>query len=128
MDNNYSAPKSDLSITNVNTSGMGKGKELPEGVKGWSWGAFLLSWIWALGNRTWIGLFAFLPYIGLIMMFVLGFKGREWAWRNKKWDSVEHFQSVQRKWSFWSLVFFLGFFVVGIVAAIAIPMFVSQTS
>ncbi len=25
---------------------------IPDGIKGWSWGAFLLSWIWAIGNRT----------------------------------------------------------------------------
>ncbi len=29
-------------------------KPVPEGVKGWSWGAFLLSWVWAIGvaSRT----------------------------------------------------------------------------
>jgi hypothetical protein len=131
MDNNYSAPKSDISQNDINTSGMGKDHELPEGIKGWSWGAFLLNWIWALGNRTWIGLFAFLPYIGFIMIFVLGFKGREWAWRNKKWDSVEHFQTVQKKWSFWGLVLILGVILLGIIAAIALPAyqeFVTQAS
>ena len=123
MDNNYSAPKSDISQNDVNTSGMGKDHELPEGIKGWSWGAFLLNWIWAIGNQTWIGLFAFLPFVGLIMFFVLGFKGREWAWRNKKWDSVEHFQTVQRKWSFWGLVIYLGPIFLGFIAAIALPAF-----
>lgn len=121
MDNNYSAPEADLSEEN-NTSGMGKGYELPDGVKGWSWGAFMFNWIWALGNRTWIGLLAFIPYIGFIMMFVLGFKGREWAWRNKKWQSVEHFQNVQRKWSLWSLLF-VAIFLIGIIAAIALPAY-----
>ena len=123
MDNNYSAPKSDISQNDVNTSGMGKDHELPEGIKGWSWGAFLLNWIWAIGNQTWIGLFAFLPFVGLIMFFVLGFKGREWAWRNKKWDSVEHFQSVQRKWSFWAFVLYLNPISLGFIAAIVLPAF-----
>ena len=35
------------------------GKTLPPGVAGWSWGAFLLNGIWAIGNRTWWGLLAF---------------------------------------------------------------------
>ena len=122
MDENYSAPKSDLTIEETNTSGMGKGHELPKGIKGWSWGAFLLNWIWAAGNRTWIGLLAFLPLIGIVIVFVLGFKGREWAWRNKKWKSVEHFQSVQRKWSIWGLIILI-IPVIGIVAAIALPAY-----
>ena len=31
------------------------------------------------------------------MTIILGLKGREWAWRNKKWDSLEHFNAVQKK-------------------------------
>jgi len=50
---------------------------ISDGAKGWSWGAFLLNWIWAIGNKTWIGLLALVPYVGFIMTLVLGFKGRE---------------------------------------------------
>ena len=35
------------------------------------------------------------------MLFVLGAKGSAWAWRNGRWDSVEHFKRVQRKWAIW---------------------------
>lgn len=101
---------------------MGRDAEIPESVKGWSWGAFMFNWIWALSNRTWIGLFALLPYVGFLMAVALGIKGREWAWRNKKWESVEHFQRVQRRWSLWSLLF-VGVAIVGILAAIAIPAY-----
>jgi len=97
--------------------------EVPDGVKGWSWGAFLLNWIWAIGNRTWIGLLALIPYVGLVMAIVLGFKGREWAWKNKRWESVEHFNAVQRKWSIWAGVVVLVVFVIGVLAAIAIPAY-----
>ena len=121
MNDVYSSPKSNLS-KEENTSGMGKGVEIPEGVKGWSWGAFMFNWIWAIGNKTWIGLFAFVPYIGFIMAIILGIKGREWAWKNKKWDSVEHFQKVQRRWSLWSLVF-VGIALLGIIAAVALPAY-----
>ncbi|MCB2070724.1 MAG: hypothetical protein KDF67_14455, partial [Ottowia sp.] len=63
---------------------------------GWSWGAFLWNWIWAIGNQTWIGLLALVPLIGLFVAIYLGIRGRELAWQNRRWDSVEHFQRVQR--------------------------------
>ena len=78
-------------------------KEIPPGIAGWSWGAFLWNWIWAIFNNTWIGLLALIPGVNIIMIFVLGVKGREWAWKNKQWDSVEHFNRVQRKWSVWGI-------------------------
>ncbi|MBM3114797.1 hypothetical protein [Jeongeupia naejangsanensis] len=102
-----------------NTSGMGKGAVIPHGVEGWSWGAFLWNWVWAVGNKTWIGLLCLLPYIGFVFIIVLGFKGREWAWQNNKWDSVEHFNAVQRKWSLWGGVVFGGVFCLGALWAIS---------
>lgn len=108
----------------VNTSGMGKDAVIPDGVKGWSWGAFFLNWIWAIRNRTWIGLLCLIPYLGFVMSFFLGAKGREWAWRNKRWNSVAHFNEVQKKWSFWGVVLVVGIAGLGIVAAIAIPAYV----
>lgn len=127
MENPYSPPTSTLVGANgnrENTSGTGKEAAIPEGVKGWSWGAFLLNWIWAIGNSTWIGLLCLIPYVGFVMSFVLGFRGREWAWRNKRWNSVEHFNEVQRKWSFWAVLVIGGMFALGILAAIAIPAYV----
>lgn len=96
---------------------------IPDGVKGWSWGAFLLNWIWGPFNGTWIGMLSLVPYVGFVMMIVLGFKGREWAWKNKRWDSVEHFNRVQRLWSIWGVVIVLGSLVIGILAGIAMPAY-----
>lgn len=96
---------------------------VPAGVAGWSWGAFLLNWIWAIGNRTWIGLLTLVPLVGLVMVVVLGIKGREWAWKNRQWDSVEHFNAVQKKWSFWGVTLLLGTLVLGIVGVIALPAY-----
>jgi tetratricopeptide (TPR) repeat protein len=75
---------------------------VPDEVKGWSWAAFLMSWIWAIGNRVWIGLLA-LPFT-LIIDIVLGIKGNEWAWRSRKWESVEQFKKVQLTWAIWGWV------------------------
>jgi hypothetical protein len=122
MNDIYKSPDADLSNEDENTSGMGNDHPLPDGIKGWSWGAFLLNWIWAIGNKTWVGLFAFLPYIGFIFQLILGVKGREWAWRNKRWESVEHFNRVQRKWSIWGLSI-IGIALIGILAAVAIPAY-----
>jgi hypothetical protein len=87
-----------------NTSGLGKNAEIPPEIKGWNWGAFLLNWIWGIGNKTYIAFLMFVPFVNLVMAFVLGAKGNVWAWQNKKWDSIEHFKSVQRNWFLGSLV------------------------
>jgi hypothetical protein len=77
---------------------------LPPGVDRWNWGAFFLNWIWGLGNNTFIALLALVPLVGFVVMFVLGAKGSEWAWRNKHWESVEHFRRVQRNWAVAGLI------------------------
>ncbi len=40
----------------------------------------------------------------MIMPFVLGAKGSAWAWRNGRWDGVEHFKRVQRSWAIWGAI------------------------
>jgi hypothetical protein len=125
MENQSQAPNSTVftQISLSNTSGGGKGAAIPEGITGWSWGAFFLNWIWAIGNRTWVGLFAIIPYVGFVMAIVLGVKGREWAWRNKRWESIEQFNRAQRSWSKWGIILTVAAFLIGIVAAILIPAY-----
>ena len=82
-----------------NTSGQGAAAPVPAGIDRWNWGAFLLNWIWGIGNNTFIALLMFVPLVNVVMAFVLGAKGSAWAWRNKRWNSVEHFEAVQRKWA-----------------------------
>ncbi|MFT5180083.1 MAG: hypothetical protein ACI9GH_000402 [Candidatus Paceibacteria bacterium] len=74
-------------------------KEIPEEIKGWNWGAFLFNWIWGIGNKTYIALFSLVPIVGIVMMFYLGFKGNELAWKNNDWKSIEDFKYAQKKWS-----------------------------
>ncbi|MBN1690757.1 MAG: hypothetical protein JW901_07030 [Dehalococcoidia bacterium] len=117
--------------------GMGEGSPVPEDIKGWSWGGFLLTWIWGIGNNVWIALIALLgliPYVGwiasLAMSIVLGIKGSEWAWQHKKWESIEHFKKVQRSWAWWGLAILLAYIVIMIclvVLAISLYM-IAQTA
>lgn len=100
--------------------------DIPPGIKGWSWGAFLWNWIWAIFNNTWIGLLALIPGVNLVMIFVLGAKGREWAWKNKKWDSVEHFNRVQRKWTLWGVWLMLAGLVLAILVMVASFLFIGM--
>ncbi|MFO7636093.1 MAG: hypothetical protein R6W96_02145 [Clostridia bacterium] len=65
----------------------------------WNWGAFWLTWIWGLGNGTHIALLALVPGLNLVMPFVLGYMGDEWARRNKTWFNENHFKVTQRKWA-----------------------------
>lgn len=37
-----------------NTSGMGVNSVIPPEIRGWSWGAFLLNWIWGIGNSVFV--------------------------------------------------------------------------
>ena len=73
--------------------------EIPNNLKQWNWGAFWLTWIWGIGNKSWLTFWALIPYFGIIWMFVCGCKGNEWAWKNKSWTSIEEFTQVQRKWT-----------------------------
>ena len=84
-----------------NTSGQGRASTIRREIKGWNWGAFLLNFIWAVGNRTWIGLLAVVPLVGYVMPLILGYKGNEWAWKSKRWKSIDHFKRAQKKWAIW---------------------------
>ena len=110
-------------VLNVeNNSGQGKMAMLPPQLYGWNWGAFFLNWIWGIGNNTFIALLCLFPLINIVMIFVLGAKGNEWAWQNKQWQNIEHFKRVQKLWAIWGFVLFaLGiiFSVLVVIASIA---------
>lgn len=98
-----------------NTSGRGALSVVPPEIKKWNWGALLLHWIWGLGNKVYIMLFAIIPYVGLIMAIIGGAKGSEWAWRYKRWDNVDHFKRVQKKWAAWGIGIWVAIIVLGII-------------
>lgn len=96
---------------------------LPPDLNKFNWGAGLLTWIWGIGNKSYIALWGLVPdilsfcmpdnedtliltglmNIGLLIWF--GKKGNEWAWQNKTWKSVEHFKEVQNKWLIAGIIF-----------------------
>jgi hypothetical protein len=82
-----------------NGSGQGKASQVPAEIDRWNWGAFLLNWAWGVGNNTLIAFLMFAPCVNVAMPFVLGAKGSVWAWQNRRWESVEQFKAVQRKWA-----------------------------
>ena len=86
----------------------------------WNWGAFLMSWIWGLGNKTYIALLGLIPVVNLVMAFILGAKGNEWAWKNKKWESADQFTRIQGLWSAFGWGFFAGCAIVLVLLVIAL--------
>ena len=102
-----------------NTSGQGAGVIVPYEVRkwngGWNWGAFWFEWLWGINHNVWISLLTLIPYVNLVMAIVLGIKGNEWAWQQRRWDSVEQFQRTQRIWSNWGLGIFIAVFAIVMV-------------
>jgi hypothetical protein len=93
---------------------------IPEGVKGWNWGAFVLGWIWGVCNGVPLALLQLIPFapVGIGIAVWLGLQGNELAWKGKRWESVEQFQSTQRKWHRAAMV------VLAILAAVVVVSFV----
>ncbi|MEH1949163.1 MAG: serine/threonine-protein kinase [Nostoc sp.] len=86
----------------INNSGCGINnldETVPEEILGWNWGAFLMPWLWMWPNQVWYGLFCFVPNAWWIMAIALGAKGNEWAWKSRRWRSIEQFKAHQRGWA-----------------------------
>lgn len=74
---------------------------VPSEVAGLCWGGLFLNFFWCIGNRVWLGaLLMLVPLLNIFVALTLLFKGNEWAWRGKQWDSVGQFKRVQRSWAF----------------------------
>ncbi|MEH2261236.1 serine/threonine protein kinase [Nostoc sp.] len=86
----------------INNSGCGinnQNETVPEEILGWNWGAFLMPWLWMWPNQVWYGLFCFVPNAWWLMAIALGAKGNEWAWKSRRWRSIEQFKAHQRGWA-----------------------------
>lgn len=87
---------------------------LPQ-VKGWNWGGFFLSWIWAIshervGTGVVIFLASILPGIGLIVRWgykiYFGIKGNELAWSSRRFENIKQFQETERAWAIFGGIVF----------------------
>lgn len=91
---------------------------LPEDYKRFNWGAFWLSWIWGIFNKTYITFLAipaiiinlFVPFASIGLNIWFGVKGNEWAWKNKKWHDLDSFNNTQRKWAIGGTIYAIVFF------------------
>ncbi|MEO1065756.1 MAG: cytochrome c oxidase assembly factor Coa1 family protein, partial [Pseudomonadota bacterium] len=94
---------------------------IPPHLNKWNWGAFWLNWIWGIAHSTYIALLMFVPFVNLVMVFVLGAKGSKWAWKNRVWRDEEHFVKTQRGWAIagWCLLFFMIVFTVAILWSVS---------
>lgn len=102
---------------------------MPAEMKHWSWGAFSLTWIWALANKTYIGLIALLGPLALPMAIILGIKGNEWAWNNRKWASVDEFKKTQGAWAKWGVILLIFSLIIYIFMIVfVISLFTSNTT
>ncbi|RRK09876.1 ribonuclease G [Lactiplantibacillus garii] len=83
------------------------GKRVPDEVKGWNWGAFMFSFIWGIGNKTYLPLLTLIPVFNIVWVFVVGFKGNGWAWQKGNYQDVETFKAVQATWNRAGIVQFI---------------------
>lgn len=80
---------------------------VPPGVKKWNWGAFMFNLWWGIGNKVYLSLLCLIPIVNIVMMFILGAKGNEWAWKNNQYRDVEELRRSQESWSRAGLVLFI---------------------
>ena len=73
-------------------------------LKKWNWGAFLLTFIWGMGNGVMRSFLVFVPFYGFYEWFMLGIHGNRWAWEKRRWESVEKFHQSQRSWAKWGII------------------------
>lgn len=97
-------------------SGLGDLSIAPPEIRRWNWGAFLLSFVWGVSNRVYSSVLTLIPFFGFVVPFVLGAKGNEWAWANKRWESVEHFQGAQKRWAIAGLAVWLVVICISVIA------------
>ena len=96
-------------------------------------GFLLVIFAGASGKQEIVGLtfilMFFLNVISTIVSLALsiwfGIKGNDWAWQNKKWESVQYFHHVQRIWAIVGTVLFA--FGILLVTALVLPTLLMNT-
>ncbi|MCC7479290.1 zinc ribbon domain-containing protein [bacterium] len=86
-----------------NTSGMGTGYQAPPQATGWTFAGFVPWGLFSFfnGNNTWgaIGLGLSLFGFYIVYSIYIGIKGREMAWQERRFESVEQYEAVMKAWN-----------------------------
>jgi len=103
----------------VNLGGAaGPNGEFPEELRRWNWGAFFLTWVWGVAHNTYLAFLVLIPFLNIYIVISLGIKGNELAWKNRRFESIEQFKAVQKRWAQWGL----GFFIISTIGFILLPI------
>lgn len=98
-------------------------RETPKCLNSWNWGAFLLGWIWGIGNGVYWPLITLIPYIGqiasLIIIFILGANGSRYAW-DKFNGTAEEFDAKQKSWTKAGVIVLVACILLGFLIVISI--------
>ena len=74
------------------------GQEPYDYKKEFNWGAFFGTWIWGLFNKSYKPLWMLILWLtpwSFWFALVCGFKGNEWATKNRDWQNLEEFNKSQ---------------------------------
>jgi hypothetical protein len=89
--------------------------QIPDEVRGWSWAGFSLPFIYGNYHRVFLAAWlSVIPFVNIIIMILMGIKGKEWAWRNNPYLSPEDFHQAQRPWQVVGVIFTI-FIAVGVL-------------
>lgn len=102
--------------------------DVPQEIKKWNWGAFMLNIWWGIGNKSYITLLCLVPLVNIVMPFICGALGNEWAWKNGNYTSVDEFKKVQETWNRAGFVGFIVFLVLIVVYIILFAFILSLIS
>jgi len=72
-----------------------------------NWGAFAQTLLFSIGNKTYLGLLVLIPLVNLVWIFVMGFKGEEWALEHNEYRDEEEFRKVMDTWNRAGFVMFI---------------------
>lgn len=86
-----------------NTSGMGSGYQAPPQTTGWTFAGFVPWGLFSFfnGNTTWGAIGLGLQFVGLGIGYAIymGIKGREMAWQDRRFESLEQYEAVMKAWN-----------------------------
>jgi hypothetical protein len=92
-----------------NTSGMGDGYPVPPEASGWTFAGFipfgLFSFLNGNSNMGILGAVgSIIGIVGLVYAILVGINGKESAWRNRRFASIEEYTSTMRGWNTGGLI------------------------